>query len=99
MIHNKIYMSLKNMHFFLNPLIIVHLKKIFLLDQWIAQTVMFMIGRLFATYAMNLGFQFTVEVINENDLLIMRTTSRLPALLTGGWTNGMALKPTVFNAI
>ena len=67
MIHNKIYMSLKNMHFFLNPLIIVHLKKIFLLDQWIAQTVMFMIGRLFATYAMNLGFQFTVEVINEND--------------------------------
>ena len=33
-----------------------------LLDSWQAQAGMFMLGRVFATYAMNLGFQFTVEV-------------------------------------
>ena len=33
-----------------------------LLDWWQAQAGLFMLGRVFATYAMNLGFQFTVEV-------------------------------------
>ena len=39
----------------------------FHVDQWKAQTVMFMFGRLFATYSMNLGFQFTIEVSSENN--------------------------------
>ena len=39
----------------------IHLISQFL-DQWKAQAVMFMLGRFFATYSMNLGFQFTVEV-------------------------------------
>ena len=34
-----------------------------LLDWWQAQAGLFMLGRVFATYAMNLGFQFTVEVM------------------------------------
>merc|ERR1719184_742963 len=32
-------------------------------DSWQVQAGMFMLGRVFATYAMNLGFQFTVEVM------------------------------------
>jgi len=31
-------------------------------DNWQIQAAMFMLGRLFATYAMDVGFQFTVEV-------------------------------------
>jgi len=34
-----------------------------LTDWWQAQAGLFMLGRVFATYAMNLGFQFTVEVM------------------------------------
>jgi len=36
-----------------------------LTDLWKAQAVMFMVGRFFATYAMNVGFQITVEVFSE----------------------------------
>ena len=33
-----------------------------LLDDWKAQAGIFMLGRVFATYCMNVGLQFTVEV-------------------------------------
>ena len=32
-------------------------------DNWVAQLTIFLLGRFFATYAMNVGFQFTVEVM------------------------------------
>ena len=36
-------------------------------DNWQIQAAMFMLGRLFATYAMDVGFQFTVEVFISNE--------------------------------
>ena len=36
---------------------------IYLLEMWAAQFVMFLTGRFFATFAMNVGFQFTVELM------------------------------------
>ena len=41
-----------------------------LLDSWQAQAGLFMLGRVFATYAMNLGFQFTVEVTIDKVTLL-----------------------------
>ena len=32
-------------------------------DLWVVQIIMFLTGRFFATYAMNVGFQFSVEVM------------------------------------
>ena len=39
----------------------------YLSDNWQIQAAMFMLGRLFATYAMDVGFQFTVEVFISNE--------------------------------
>ena len=45
------------------------------LEYYIAQILMFFLGRFFATYAINVGFQFTVEV--EMDELVSQPKKKL----------------------
>ena len=52
---------------------------------------MFMIGRFFATYAMNVGFQFTVEVLPVCSILHLQLVFMLQVMPTQLRGQGTAL--------
>ena len=59
-----------------------------LTDQPMPQAIFAMAGRFFATYAMNTGFQFSVEVIRTKSIRETTFSQVLPTTLRG---QGMAV--------